>query len=69
MKKERLADDLLLGAGAIAAFVGCTPRQIYYWARIKKFGLFHIGDKIAGRKSRILKEVAQLEAAAAREVA
>jgi hypothetical protein len=30
-----------------------------------RFGLFHVGDKIAGRKSRILKELAQLEAVAA----
>jgi hypothetical protein len=49
--------------------MGCRPRQIYYWARIKKFGLFHIGTQIAGRKSRILRELAQLEAAAANEAA
>jgi hypothetical protein len=64
MSKVRLADDLLLGARSISDWVGCSPRQIYYWARIKKFGLFRIGEKIAGRKSRILKEVAELEAAA-----
>jgi hypothetical protein len=66
MKKERLADDLLLGARPIADWIGCSPRQVYYWARIKKFGLFHVGAAIAARKSRILKEVAQLEAAARR---
>jgi hypothetical protein len=62
MSEERLADDLLLGAKPIADWMGCSPRQVYYWARIKRFGLFHVGDKIAGRKSRILKELAQLEA-------
>jgi hypothetical protein len=66
MSGERLADDLLLGAKSIADWIGCNPRQVYYWARMKppRFGLFHVGDKIAGRKSRILKELAQLEAVA-----
>jgi hypothetical protein len=58
---DKLADDLLLGAKKIADWMGATERQIYYWAALKRFGLFHVGDKIAGRKSTIAAEVAKLE--------
>ncbi len=58
---ERLADDLLVGAGAIAEYVGVSKRQVYYWAQIKRFRLFHIGDRIAGRKSTIAEDIAKLE--------
>jgi hypothetical protein len=62
MPKERLADDLLLGARALAEWTGASERQIYYWAQIRRFGLFRIGDKIAGRKSTIMAHMARLEA-------
>jgi hypothetical protein len=61
MREERLADDLMLGAKKIAAWMGATERQVYYWASIKRFHLFHIGDKIAGRKSTISAYLAKLE--------
>ncbi len=60
---ERLADDLLIGAKKIADWIGVRERQIYYWAQLNppRFGLFHIGDKIAGRKSKIAAELAKYE--------
>lgn len=64
MQEERLADDLLLGAKAVAEWMGASERQIYYWAQSRRFGLFRIGDKIAGRKTTILANLARLEGSA-----
>ena len=58
---ERMADDLMIGAKKIADWMGATERQVYYWAQIKRFHLFRIGDKIAGRKSTITTDLAKLE--------
>lgn len=56
-----LGDDLLFGAKAIAEWMNCSERQIYYWKKIKRFGLFSVGDKVVGRKSTIAAEMARFE--------
>jgi hypothetical protein len=53
--------DLLLGAKNIAAFMGVTPRQVYYWHAMKRFSFFNIGDLIAARKSTIVEELKKFE--------
>jgi hypothetical protein len=69
MSNVRLGDDILYGAKALAAWMGCSERQIYYWRRLGRFGLFSIGEKVCGRKSKIIAELAKIEAASASEAA
>ena len=60
-KDEKLADDILYGAPAIAKFVGLTERQIYHQQRnlqLKKLGAILVGSK------KRLKELLTGEAAA-----
>jgi hypothetical protein len=60
--ESKLGDDILYGAGAIAEYMNASKRQVYYWKKLGLFGLFDIGDnKIAGRKSRIVAELAKME--------
>jgi hypothetical protein len=47
-KEQKLADDALYGAPAIAKFVGLSPRQIYHQQRnlrLKKLGSILVGSK------------------------
>ena len=60
--------DLLVGAKKIAAFMGATERQIYYWHEKKRFRFFNIGEQIAARKSTLAEDVAKLEAEAGEAV-
>ncbi|RVJ82617.1 helix-turn-helix domain-containing protein [Sinorhizobium medicae] len=56
--------DLLMGANAIARFLGVTPRQVY---RLTYDGLaphFKLGGSVAARKSSLSKWMAEQEAAA-----
>jgi hypothetical protein len=48
---EKLADDLLDGVKAIAAFTGLPERRVYYLAENQLLPLFKLGDRWAGRKS------------------
>jgi hypothetical protein len=57
METEKLADDLLDGVKAIAAFTGLPERRVYYLAEKKKLPLFKIGDRWAGRKSRLRRDL------------
>lgn len=59
--KEKLADDLLVGAKAIAEYVGVTERQVFYWGETGRLPLFKIGSKWAGRKSQINERLSKLE--------
>ncbi|RDL52093.1 hypothetical protein BLJAPNOD_03244 [Ensifer sp. M14] len=57
--------DLLMGAHAIARFLGVTPRQVYrltYGALVPHFKL---GGTVAARKSSLSKWLAEQEGAAA----
>lgn len=56
-----LKDDLLLGAKAIAEFLGCKVRQVYHMLAKRQLPGFKIGDVIAARKSTILKHIEKLE--------
>jgi hypothetical protein len=50
---EKLADDLLYGAQAIADYIGRDPRWVYY--QQKALGLTHVGALLVGSKSKIRK--------------
>jgi hypothetical protein len=62
MENHDLADDLLDGVPAIAAFTGWSQRQIYHLAEKGKLPLFKIGDrKWQARKSTLRQHIANLE--------
>jgi hypothetical protein len=45
---EKVADDILYGAEAIAEYTGLSPRQVYYQApnlKLKRLGAMLIGSK------------------------
>ncbi|MGH6864620.1 MAG: hypothetical protein ACREDO_00180 [Methyloceanibacter sp.] len=50
---DDLAADLLLGASAIAKFLGVTDRKVYWWVECKTIPTFYIGTGIAARKSEL----------------
>ena len=61
MKQGVLADDLLEGVAAIAAFTGMKPRRVFYLAEAGKLPLFKIGNKWCARKSTLVTYIAALE--------
>ena len=63
MGNEDLADDLLRGVKAIAAFTGLKNREVYYLAEKGKLPLFKMGArKWCGRKSTLRRHIDDLEA-------
>jgi len=62
MGNEDLADDLLDGVPAIAAFAGWSRRRTYYLAENKLIPTFKLGEKWAVRKSTLRKHLEKLEA-------
>jgi len=59
-----IVGDLLVGAPAIAKFLGVSPRQVY---RLTYDGLvphFKLGGSVAARRSSLAKWLADQEAAA-----
>lgn len=68
MKAENdniLEGDLLVGAGAIAKFLGVSQRQVY---RLTYDGLvphFKLGGSVAARRSSLAKWLAKVEQSAA----
>jgi hypothetical protein len=67
MKSHELKDDLLTGVPAIAAFLGKSPRQVYYLAETEdlpaeqKLPLFKIGSIWHARRSKLVEHIAKLE--------
>lgn len=59
-----LADDLLDGAPAIAAFTGFTVRRCYYLCESGLLPAFKIGDKWTARKSTLRRHFEAKEQAA-----
>jgi len=63
MANEDLADDLLTGVEAIAAFTGLTKREVYHLAPKGKLPVFKVGDrKWCARKSTLKTHIEKLEA-------
>jgi excisionase family DNA binding protein len=63
MANEDLADDLLTGVEAIAAFTGLTKREVYHLAPKGKLPVFKVGDrKWCARKSTLKRHIERLEA-------
>ena len=69
-KDNPLADDLLVGAAAIADYLYGDPtqrRKVYGLAESRALPLFHMGREICARKSTLQKWVAAQEAGAGNE--
>lgn len=61
MPEKPLADDLLLGADAIANFLGFTRRQVYDLTARRIIPSFKIGKTVAARKSTLRSWIEELE--------
>lgn len=62
MPEDNLADDLMSGVPAIAAFLGKSERQTYHLLERGKLPAFKIGDrKWEARKSTLRKHIESLE--------
>jgi hypothetical protein len=58
-----LADDLMIGAKPIAAFLGLPVRQVFYMMENGQLPAFKIGSKWGARKSTLADHIASLESA------
>jgi excisionase family DNA binding protein len=62
VRNDALADDLLDGVTAIAAFTGFTERKIYHLAEKGQLPLFKLGErKWCARKSTLRAHIERLE--------
>ena len=52
---------ILLGAGAIADFLGITPSQVYRLAGEGSWPVFRLRSKLAARRSALLAHIDRLE--------
>lgn len=50
---EKIADDLIVGARAIGAEIGASPRQVYRLAETGRIPVFKFGGLIASRRSQL----------------
>ena len=50
---DRLADDLLIGAPAIAAELGCSERQVYYFVETKKLPIGKFGKNLIASRAKL----------------
>jgi len=61
---DSLADDLLRGADAIAAFMfgdSGNRKKIYYLAERKEIPVFRLGCELCARKSTLLRWISERE--------
>jgi hypothetical protein len=65
MQSDKLSDDLLVGAEAIAEFTGFNPRQVYRYSETGHLRTFKMGALICARKSTIREDIARSEREAA----
>lgn len=57
-----LGDDMLHGAGPIAAFIGTTERRVYHLTDKKLIPVFRIGARLTARKSTLRAWIERQEA-------
>ncbi|MCG5241354.1 hypothetical protein ACIU1J_27440 [Azospirillum doebereinerae] len=58
---DSLADDMLIGAAAIAAFTGLPARKVYHLAEQEAIPVFRMGATLCARKSTWLAWIAAQE--------
>jgi predicted DNA-binding transcriptional regulator AlpA len=67
VENDRTAGDLLIGARAIALFLGVTPRQVYHLAEQRTAPSFKVGGSVAARKSSLNSWLDAIERSSAKE--
>lgn len=60
---ESIEGDLLMGANAIAKFLGVRPRQVYRLTYDSVIPHFKLGGTVAARRSSLAKWMAEAEKA------
>jgi hypothetical protein len=50
---DRLADDLLNGATAIAEFLGTNEREVYHLHKTKRLPIGRLGRKLIGSRAQL----------------
>jgi len=61
---DKQPGELLIGAHAIAEFLGCSQRQVYRLSSEKIIPTFKLGGAIAARRTTIEKCIDEMEAKA-----
>lgn len=62
---DNVQGDLLMGANAIAAYLGVKPRQAYRLSYDRIIPCFKLGGTVAARRSSLAKWLAEVEERAA----
>ena len=57
-KPDRPADDVLIGAAAIAAFLGVEPKTVYYLRRSKKLPIGKLGGELIASRRKLERALA-----------
>jgi hypothetical protein len=60
--RQRIADDLIIGAPAIAEELGTTQRQVYHLAATKRVPIGRWGKRLFAFRSELLRAVKALTA-------
>jgi hypothetical protein len=61
-QRERLADDLLVGAAAIAHELGVTEEAVYYLHRMKRLPIGKLGKNLFASRSKLRRATQALTA-------
>lgn len=57
---DRLGDDLLSGANAIAEFLGTNAREVYLLAQTKRLPIGRLGRKLIASKRSLARHVEKI---------
>ena len=61
--QDAIADDVIVGAEALAKFLGLSRRQIYNATEHRHLPVFRVGVLICARRSTLLRWISEAEAA------
>jgi hypothetical protein len=59
-KADRLADDMLVGAPAIAEYLGVNEKAVYYMHRKKRLPIGKLGKNLIASKRKLQRAIAAL---------
>ena len=57
---DRLAEDLLIGADAIAEFLGVSRKSVYHLASRKRLPVGHLGKNLIASKTKLRRAIRDL---------
>jgi len=58
--EEPLASDLLIGAPAIAAFIGVSKKRLYYYVSKKRLPVGRLGKSLIASKAKLRRAIRDL---------